>query len=82
MAISKCTGCGSTRFEVKQAEPAQSAYKIMFVQCSSCGGVVGSMPYYDAGVLAKDNQKSLKEIKTQIESLEYSLAQIKRVLSK
>lgn len=82
MASSKCLGCGSSRFEVKQAEPAQSAYKLMFVQCSSCGGVVSSVPYYDAGVLAKDNQKALKEIKNQVGSLEYSLAQIKRALGR
>jgi ribosomal protein S27E len=33
--------CGGRSFEVKDAEPQGSKHKFLFVQCTSCGGVVG-----------------------------------------
>ena len=80
MALSTCPKCTSTSFEVKEAEPRGSAYKIVFVQCSACGAVVGSMPYYDAGVVAKDNQKDLTTLKQQLTQVEHSLSQIAQAL--
>lgn len=80
MAYSTCPKCTSTSFEVKEAEPRHSSYKMIFVQCSSCGAVVGSMPYFDAGVLAKDNQTELTKIKQQLTQLEYSLSQVVQAL--
>lgn len=47
MATSTCTKCGNTRFEIKESSPQGSNYKIMFVQCSSCGGVVGTTDFYN-----------------------------------
>jgi hypothetical protein len=43
MAASTCVKCGGHSFEVKNAEPQGSNYKFLFVQCSSCGGVVGAV---------------------------------------
>lgn len=45
MATSKCSSCSSSRFELKEAEPANSRFKINFIQCASCGSVVGVMDY-------------------------------------
>jgi predicted nucleic-acid-binding Zn-ribbon protein len=39
MATSTCIKCSGTSFEVKEQSPKHSNYKIMFIQCSSCGGV-------------------------------------------
>lgn len=80
MAFSTCPKCTSTSFEVKEAEPRNSSYKMIFVQCSSCGAVVGTMPYYDAGILAKDNQAELTKVKQQLTQVEYSLSQIAQAL--
>lgn len=80
MAFSKCPKCDSSFFEVKEAEPNNSAYKLIFVQCSSCGSVVGTMPYFDAGVISKDNQEQITSIKQQLNSLEYTIAQIAQAL--
>jgi Fe2+ or Zn2+ uptake regulation protein len=39
---------------MKEAEPTGSKYKVMFVQCSSCGAVVGVVDYYNIpGLLEK-----------------------------
>ena len=44
MAMSKCSKCDCTRFELKEANISGSAYRMYFVQCSSCGAVVGVIP--------------------------------------
>jgi len=31
--------------------PSKSNYKVMFIQCSKCGSVVGVMDYYNIGTL-------------------------------
>lgn len=41
MATSKCVKCDSTRFEIKQANISGSNFILYFIQCASCGGVVG-----------------------------------------
>ena len=42
-AMSTCIKCGHHDFELKkkEAEPKGSNFEFYFVQCSSCGGVVG-----------------------------------------
>jgi len=59
MAYSKCIKCDGTYFEMVEKEPQKSAYKVMFIQCSSCGGVVGVMDYFNIGTLL---QKILKKL--------------------
>lgn len=80
MAYSTCPKCSSTYFEVRESEPRNSTYKLVFVQCSSCGAVVGTMPYYDAGILAKQNQNQLTEIEQQIKNLGHVLSRIQQHL--
>lgn len=47
MATSSCPKCTSKCFEIKEAEPQNSRYKVLFVQCSSCGAVVGVLDYHN-----------------------------------
>ncbi len=51
MAQSTCVKCGNHRFELKEAEPDKAAFKLMFVQCTSCGGVIGVTEYHNIGAL-------------------------------
>ena len=60
MALSTCIKCGATVFELKEAEPRGGKYKLMFVQCSQCGGVVGATEYYNIGQLIHTLAKKLK----------------------
>lgn len=46
MPRSTCPKCDSTRFELAQSEPNGSRFKVNFIQCASCGAVVGVMDYY------------------------------------
>ena len=49
--MSKCPSheCGGTTFELKENTPRTSRFKYMFVQCSSCGTVVGVLDYFNIG---------------------------------
>jgi len=35
--------CGSTIFEMREHSPKGSKFVLSFIQCASCGGVVGVM---------------------------------------
>ena len=59
MAISKCAHCQSTRFECKENEPKGSKFKVLFIQCASCGVVVGMVDYYNIPLLLKKLAKAL-----------------------
>jgi predicted nucleic-acid-binding Zn-ribbon protein len=59
MSLSTCPKCQSHNFEVKNVKPEKSVYELMFIQCSSCGCVVG--------VLEKENiNANLKEVKDKL----------------
>lgn len=64
MAYSKCPKCDSTRFEVKENSPAHSNFKLLFVQCSSCGAVVGTMDYFNIGARLSELEKKVDELKS------------------
>jgi len=49
MASSTCVKCGDGHFELVEYTPKKSAFKLSFIQCSSCGGVVGVLDYYNIG---------------------------------
>lgn len=51
MAASKCPKCESTRFELKTGEPTGSRFKVNYIQCASCGTVVGVTDYYNTSSL-------------------------------
>jgi hypothetical protein len=51
MALPTCVKCGQHQFEVREVEPNDSNFKLNFVQCGSCGGVVGVMDYSNIGSL-------------------------------
>ena len=57
MAMSSCPKCGAHRFEMKESSPTGSKFRIMFIQCASCGTVVGVTDFYNIpnllGKLAK-----------------------------
>ena len=49
MAQSSCPKCDNHSFELVEAIPINSNYKLMYIQCTSCGAVVGVMDYYNIG---------------------------------
>ena len=51
MAQSKCPRCEHSTFEMKDAAPSGGNFKVTFVQCGSCGTVVGVMDSVNVPVL-------------------------------
>lgn len=82
MAISKCSGCGSSYFEIKAVEPRGSQYKLFFVQCSSCGIPVSTEDYYNTGAQLETTQKKLDELDARIRRIEGMAANIDQNLAR
>lgn len=59
MAISTCPKCPGSTFENKLYSPTGSKFKLSFIQCSSCGAVVGVMDYFNIGGLIQALAKKL-----------------------
>lgn len=59
MAQSTCIKCGGTQFEAVPCEPKNSGVKIRFIQCASCGGVIGTMDWHPLAFVAEKLVKSL-----------------------
>ncbi len=58
MAHSKCPKCEFNKFELSECSPKTANFKIMLVQCSSCGTVVGTTNYFNtANLLGKIAEK-------------------------
>lgn len=49
MAVSKCPKCDHTSFEIKDVVPQGATYKYRFIQCASCGAVVGTLEHLPLG---------------------------------
>jgi hypothetical protein len=69
MAYSKCPKCDDSSFEVKENSPRHSNFKLLFVQCSSCGSVIGTMDYYNIGTRISELEKKIDELKSSSNSL-------------
>jgi len=53
MAASTCVKCSGKLFEVVEAQPHDSRFKLLFVQCAACGGVVGALEHTNVGALIR-----------------------------
>ena len=62
MASSTCPKCDQHSFEIKENTPRGSNFKLLFVQCSSCGAVVGVMDYYNIGAKIKEVENKLDKV--------------------
>lgn len=59
MATTSCPKCTSSRFELKEHPVTYSNYRILFIQCSSCGAAVGTTEYANTNHLIKSLAKKL-----------------------
>lgn len=62
MARSTCVKCGGSMFETVEQSPRGSNFKLIFIQCSSCGGVVGVMDYFNIGAKVENLEKDLGKV--------------------
>lgn len=62
MAKSTCIKCGKSSFESMEIEPAKSNYKMYAIQCASCGGVVGIVPFMNTSAMLIEQNKAIEAI--------------------
>lgn len=60
MAISTCPKCNNHSFEMVEHTPRGSRFKIMFVQCTMCGAVVGTVDYINTAALIQELAEKLR----------------------
>ena len=65
-----------------EAGVADATYRMLFIQCSSCGCVVGTQSYFDPGYLSKKNEEALAELLRQFSGMQAQLAEIQDRLSR
>jgi transcription elongation factor Elf1 len=66
MATSQCLKCGNRFFESVVKIPIGSPRRIMFVQCSVCGGVVGVQEEH--GLSSKKNPERIDQMQQPVRS--------------
>ena len=57
---SKCPRCENTEFEAVNEKPVNSNYEIIFIRCTKCRTVIGTLDYYNVGTLVKKLAEKLK----------------------
>lgn len=62
MGSSRCVKCDSTSFELQEADIAGTSFRLLFVQCASCGGVVGVHDRNNIGEMLMRQNDALKQI--------------------
>ncbi|AFQ42384.1 MULTISPECIES: hypothetical protein [Desulfosporosinus] len=61
MAQSSCIKCGNTQFEVVHANNLEGTTRsVLFVQCKSCGSVVGVLDFLNVSVKAERMKNDLR----------------------
>lgn len=68
LAFSTCVKCGGSFFEIVEKEPIKSNYKLIFVQCSTCGGVVGVLDYLNIGHRTQILEEQIEKISDKLDT--------------
>ncbi|MDD2422264.1 MAG: hypothetical protein PHC60_08740 [Heliobacteriaceae bacterium] len=80
MAWSTCAKCGKSNFEMVEATPRNSAFKLLYVQCAICGAVAGVMDYVNPGSLLQLLGNEVDRQGQMLTEIKEELAQIKKAL--
>lgn len=69
MAQSTCGKCGKHNFEIKENTPENSGFKLLFVQCKSCGVPISTISFINTNTQIDGLSKQINIIKSDLESL-------------
>ncbi|MDO9536433.1 MAG: hypothetical protein Q7J85_14160 [Bacillota bacterium] len=76
-----CPKCDNHSFEMVEAEPKNCRFKVMFVQCSSCGAVVGVMDFFNLSTLIHELNDKTETIDNKLEDIEYEIGKLKKKIN-
>lgn len=80
--LSTCPKCGGHLFEIEENSPDGSAYKIYFVQCTSCGNPVGTEDFFNVNSQIEILEKKINQIDQKINDIDNNVADIANRLSR
>lgn len=80
--LSTCTKCSGHLFELSEQSPSGSSFKMYFVQCSKCGGPIGSMEYFSAGAKLTGLEGEVSQLKAQLRDVQSVLNNIQNLLQR
>jgi hypothetical protein len=66
MAESKCPKCDSIKFEAAPAKPEQSPFPLTFVQCRTCGAVIGVLESNNINTRLNEIEKNIITLLAQV----------------
>ncbi|ATW24554.1 hypothetical protein [Candidatus Formimonas warabiya] len=78
---STCPRCGRHDFEVVVNEPKNLAAKLLFVQCSFCGAVIGVTDNNNMGLKVAVMEKEIRRLGDQIGILNTNFSNLVRQMS-
>ncbi len=67
MATSTCGKCDGKKFEAVVGEPANFTGKVVFIECASCGTVVGTADYVNMNGPINETHQLVKAIAEHLE---------------
>ncbi len=73
MAESKCANCGFEYFEVVKNKPQNSDAFLSFVQCASCGTVIGLMNESNSELITKSIEEQFLKIQEIAATLHHNI---------
>jgi uncharacterized Zn finger protein len=68
MATSKCPSCENTTFEIVAGVFNPPSYKLNFVQCASCGTVVGVTDFTNVSAVLDAQNRAIKQIAEKLDA--------------
>lgn len=74
----KCPKCENQNFEMAAVEPGNWRFKVMFVQCTNCKTVVGTMDYFNLSTLIHELNEKISNIETSLQEIEYEIGRLKK----
>lgn len=81
MANSKCGSCNSASFElVINNDVKGSAYPIAFVQCSSCGAVVGALEEKNSEWIFSQLKKSVEGVEAIAVNIDNNIVKLHKLV--
>ncbi|AWL29002.1 hypothetical protein DJ533_10710 [Acinetobacter defluvii] len=81
MATSKCGNCNSASFELEiKSDVKGSAYPFTFIQCSSCGSVVGVLEEKNSEWLLSQLRKKIENIEVITSNIDSNIVKLPKIV--
>lgn len=59
----RCPKCENSLFELAEDAPANSAWKLQYIRCSTCNTFLAALPYNNTNILIEKLQEDIDKIK-------------------